>query len=113
MNGLAQLKNATLRDTLLTIKKELCAIAGDRARLILYGSHARGQERDDSDVDLVVILPDDLHTPSIENAVREVIYEFADRTELFLSVMVLSETQASKYNRFPIHKNIEKEGISV
>jgi len=39
--------------------RELLAEKGIRAdRIILYGSHAKGTHREDSDIDIVVISPD-------------------------------------------------------
>jgi predicted nucleotidyltransferase len=37
--------------------ERLAAAAGDSAKVILFGSHARGEARADSDVDFLVIEP--------------------------------------------------------
>lgn len=45
--------------------KRLAEVAGADAEVILFGSHARGQERSDSDVDFLVI------EPMVENRLEE------------------------------------------
>ena len=44
------------------------AAAAPGARVILFGSRARGDERPGSDLDLLVIEPDDVDNPRAESA---------------------------------------------
>jgi uncharacterized protein len=46
------------RETIQRAGKALAEAAGERAKVVLFGSHARGEERADSDVDFLVIEPE-------------------------------------------------------
>jgi predicted nucleotidyltransferase len=47
----------TITDLLAELKSGMSAIYGQRLRrMYLYGSYARGQQRPDSDVDLLIVL---------------------------------------------------------
>ncbi|MFO7900155.1 MAG: nucleotidyltransferase domain-containing protein, partial [Planctomycetota bacterium] len=61
-----------LREALAEIKEAIRAEIGDDFRLILYGSYARGDQTDESDVDLMLVLPDEVATFETKNRVRDV-----------------------------------------
>ncbi|MGZ9166070.1 MAG: nucleotidyltransferase domain-containing protein, partial [Anaerolineales bacterium] len=51
-----------IRRILKKLKKELLHIYGDQVdSILLYGSRARGDERPDSDIDILVVLKDDFN----------------------------------------------------
>ncbi len=52
-----------LRDRLGEVASALAATDPAPQRLVLFGSRARGEERPDSDLDLLVILPQPTITP--------------------------------------------------
>ena len=51
-----------IRTILKKLKNELIQIYGERLdHIILYGSRARGDARDDSDIDILIVLKDDFN----------------------------------------------------
>lgn len=46
------------QDTIEEVGRRLAAAAGKGAKIILFGSHARGDADEDSDIDLLVIEPE-------------------------------------------------------
>ncbi len=110
LNGLRDTK---LLDMLAAVKVKLEKIAGSGVRFMVYGSYARGEERADSDVDLMVVLPDGNASFAIENEIRDVIYDAGFEMDKIFSVMVVSESQAEKYSGFMVFGSVEREGVAI
>lgn len=113
MKKIEELRNVKLIDALQTIKEEIVEIAGDAAQLLVYGSYARGEEREDSDVDLMVILPDEKSALQVKDEIRNLIYDAGFELDMHFSVMVVSESQARKHAGFMVFGGIDREGIAV
>lgn len=71
----------------------LAEAAGARARVILFGSHARGEERADSDVDLLVI------EQTVEDRFAETVRlgELVGSLGIPADVVVVSEAEADEW----------------
>ena len=100
----------TKRQLLLNIKKVLISVA-PVGKIILYGSHARGDERVDSDWDLLILL----NKSKIETADFDLIsyplYELEwSEGELF-SPKLYTVDEWKKRSFTPFYKNVENEGI--
>lgn len=82
-------------------------------KILLIGSHARGDYTPDSDIDLVLILK------RLDDAVRDRIYEYLVDFELQhdvdISLKVLDRGVYNKWRRLgdPFVQEIEKEGIAL
>jgi uncharacterized protein len=86
------------------------------ARIILYGSRARGDAEPDSDWDLLVLVDepvDHQRTATIRRRLYELELEQEDCP--VLSVIVRSEQDwASPLSRaMPFHANVEQDGIEL
>ena len=113
MKTIEELSNHKLRNALELAKSEIARIAGNGARLIIYGSYARGEEREDSDVDLMVVLPDEKATFEIEDKIRDAIFEIGYDSDFLISTMVVSESVERKFEGFKVFASVEKEGIPL
>ena len=104
--------NKELALTMKTLIQELASIYGNLLQeVILYGSYARGEQTDESDVDIALILKS---SPSNEMTDRMI--ECTARNELeFGKVLSVLDIQLEKFslwkNIVPFYRNIEKEGI--
>lgn len=83
--------------------------------VILYGSYARGDHKEWSDVDIMIIADtDDLTCKRLNNILNSELDDLAYHMNLLLSVMCepYSRFERMKYD-YPFYKNIHVEGKSV
>jgi len=81
-------------------------------RVILYGSYARGEATEDSDVDVLVLVDQSLSLREVRDSLNDLLYDMLlDEGEL-VSVVVLTEDHFEKRN-LPFMLNVRKEGITV
>lgn len=81
------------------------------AILILYGSYARGDYRDDSDVDLLVLIDKDKVTRSDEKRIKYPLYDIEFDTGTIISPLVFSKKDWETRHRItPFYENVVREG---
>ncbi len=81
------------------------------AILILYGSYARGDYREDSDVDLLVLIDKDKVTRSDEKRIKYPLYDIEFDTGTVISPLVFSKQDWEKRHRItPFYENVLREG---
>ena len=82
-------------------------------RLVLFGSQARGEARDDSDVDLLVVI--DALTSADGREIDTVVGDILTRTNVLLSPLLLSAARFDdlRARERRIVAEIENEGIPV
>jgi predicted nucleotidyltransferase len=102
-----------IKPILNELKQELQKMYGDRlVKLILFGSHARGEAKPDSDIDLLAVLK------SPVSQVQEISYMSNLRVKILLernelvSIIPVTEEDYSKRNAGFL-RNIRKEGIEL
>ncbi len=82
------------------------------AVLILYGSYARGDNRADSDIDLLVLLNEDNISYDDEKRIKYPLYHIEYETGIMISPLVLSKDVWEKKHRItPFYENVLKEGV--
>jgi len=84
-----------------------------KAKVILYGSRARGDERPESDWDILILTnyPVDLET---EQKFRDKLYDLELETGEPFSVFVYSKAEWTTKQRItPFYDNVNQEGINL
>ena len=107
----AQLKQA-LSDT----RSELQSLFGDNlSQVLLYGSYARGDQDDESDIDVMALvdLPD-TQLAKYRRRVSELSSDIDLRYDVFLSIVLQDTDTFRRYaNTIPFFQNVNREGIKV
>ncbi len=84
------------------------------AEVFLYGSRARGDNRPDSDWDILVITPRDKITYDYESELRDPIFDIELETGQIISLIVYSKSDWTNRMAFsPLYSNVKKEGIKI
>ncbi|MDR2651965.1 MAG: nucleotidyltransferase domain-containing protein [Prevotellaceae bacterium] len=81
------------------------------AKVILYGSRARGDARPDSDWDILVIIDKEKKDPSDFDRIAYPLYDLGIETDALISVFLYTKTEWEKRSCTLFYKNVESEGI--
>ena len=112
MNNITAL-DKTIRQIIAACHSAVCHWYPD-ARIILYGSRARGEAGPDSDIDLLVLLQQRATSRDVRN-IRDTLYDIGLTNDLVISVIVRDVEQWNSpiLKATPLYKSIRKEGIEV
>ena len=96
------------------VKAQLQLLYGDRlVKVILYGSYARGDFRDDSDIDFLVVLKDD--EIEVGRELRFMSEYFSPLSQDFNIYISRHPTSLERFehSNFLFYRNIRREGVEV
>ena len=103
-----------------TIAENVCASArevlGDKLiKVILFGSYARGNNDNESDIDFFVLADIELSDiRKIRSAIGKLISHLELEYDVVISIHVMSSSNFFEYrNVMPFYMNVEKEGIEL
>lgn len=102
-----------LRETIQEAQRRISS-EFDVDRIILFGSAARGQADEESDVDILVVLRD-FPSHRIRNRISTIILDINLEYDVNLSGMVVDKKSwdDGPLSVLPIHKEVEREGILI
>lgn len=101
--------DALLRD----LKAALADLYGERLhRVVLYGSHARGEATDASDVDVMVVLHGEVNPMREISRLVEVTYPLELETGQLIAALPISVDDFTARDK-PVVRHARAEGIEV
>lgn len=96
--------------------EELKKIYGDHLRaVILYGSYARGDQREDSDIDLMILVDlDDMTIKTYHDSLSALDYEYLDKHDVEINPIVKNEGHFYKWvEAYPFYNNVKNDGVNL
>ena len=81
-------------------------------KVILYGSYARGEATEDSDVDVLVLVDQSLKPSEVHESMSDLLYDIVLEEGELVSVIVIPEGFFDSHN-LPFMLNVRKEGVMV
>ena len=90
-------------------------VGSSLSKVILYGSYARGDNHDFSDVDLMILVKmSDSEIKRIENDVYDIAFEIEIETGIDISPIIKNEAQYEYWvDTLPFYRNVRDEGVVI
>ena len=84
-------------------------------KVIVYGSYARGDYRDNSDVDIMILVKmTDEEIRTVKNDIYDLAFEVEMNTGIEISPVIKNEEQYEYWvDTLPFYRNVRDEGIVV
>lgn len=104
----------SINKILTEFNNQVREILGSRLKkTILYGSYARGDYNEKSDIDLMLLT--DLNFEEIEkyrDDISDIAFEIELKTGIIISPVIKNiDNYNSKINIIPFYRNVKKEGV--
>ena len=106
--------NHMVNDIALTMKKGDEQVYGDNIiDIYLYGSYARGDYRENSDIDIMVLTTlTDEEIRQIKTTIYDVAFDFQMEYGVDISVVIKNEAHFNYWlGALPFYDNVQKEGV--
>ncbi len=101
------------KENILNSVKHKLELVAPKARVILYGSRARGDDRPGSDWDILIILDKKKVEPGDFDIIAYPLYELGWQLDEHFSVKLYTEAEWQRRIFTPFYKNVEKDGIVI
>ena len=105
-----------VRDIMVLFSQEVKRVMGDELRkVIVYGSYARGDYNENSDVDVMVLtsLAEEDIT-EVEYKLYDIAFDFLMEYGVDISVIVKNEEHFKYWlGALPFYDNVEREGVVI
>ena len=105
-----------IRVIVYQFSEDVKRILGDKlTKIIVYGSYARGDYREDSDVDIMILTKlSEEEIRAIKHDIYDLAFEVEMSTGIELSPIIKNEEQYEYWvDTLPFYRNVRDEGVVV
>ena len=82
----------------------------EKARLILFGSRSRGDEKYNSDWDFLILMDQEV-SESLKSEIRNSLFDVELESEQVIGSIIHSKASWNDVSITPFYKNVQKEGV--
>lgn len=110
----AQMLHPEEREWLAQFRETLAArFAGVVVNMVLYGSKARGDAREDSDIDILLVVGD--AAAHLKRPLRQLAHELAATSYALPSIVAYTDAEWARLGRLrsPFRAAVERDGVPV
>ena len=103
-----------LREVLALLKSAIESNIEEDVEILLFGSAARGEYTEESDIDILVLVVGEVDRKR-EFEIMDIAYELGLEYDLIFGILVYSRDfwHSEKARSMSLYRNIEKEGIQI
>jgi len=98
------------KNHILQLIKNSVSTTEPNATVVLYGSYARGQQNDNSDIDLLILVDKDKIMPVDEDRIAYPLYDIEFETGILISPILYTKKDWANHRITPFFENVNKEG---
>ena len=105
-----------IRVIVYQFSEDVKRILGDKlTKIIVYGSYARGDYRENSDVDIMILTKlSEEEIRAIKNDIYDLAFEFEINTGIEFSPIIKNEDQYEYWiDTLPFYRNVRDEGVVI
>lgn len=106
----------SIRNIVYTFSFQLRKLLGDKlSKIIVYGSYARGDYHEYSDVDVMILVKmSDEEIKQIENTIYDMVFDIQMETGVDITPILKNEDQYEyRVDVLPFYRNVRDEGVVV
>ncbi|HHY71124.1 MAG TPA: nucleotidyltransferase domain-containing protein [Thermoanaerobacterales bacterium] len=105
-----------IKNVLNEVQARMLMLFGSKLKkIILFGSYARNEADNESDIDILLLIDEDKsNLKQYHDCIVDVVVELSIKYKVVLSIL---EQEYQKYNKYmefiPFYTNVENEGIEL
>lgn len=106
----------SIRNIVYTFSFQLRKLLGDKlSKIIMYGSYARGDYHQYSDVDVMILVKmSEEEIKQIENTIYDMVFDIQMETGVDISPIIKNEDQYEYWvDVLPFYRNVRDEGVVI
>lgn len=98
------------------VKRKCAELLGNKLqKIVLFGSYARGEESEGSDVDIILLInenPEKMKKYSED--ILDIMTDLSLKYDVVLSIFEVSVQEYNKYKEFvPFYETVSNEGVAI